>query len=170
MRSDIAESRPERQLLISEFSPRGSFSSVNGGLRPPFSSCAAPPPNTTSSGKPAPSRPCPFPASRPQSPPPFPSPPAPARLREAGLFSCVMPKPSRQSPPTGALLLFDSPAKHRCLCGIGENSGLSPPLPVWLHSQTLETKNGRGGRIRTDDFLLPKQALYRTELRPVPEK
>ena len=25
----------------------------------------------------------------------------------------------------------------------------------------------RGGRIRTDDFLLPKQALYQAELRPV---
>jgi hypothetical protein len=29
-----------------------------------------------------------------------------------------------------------------------------------------ETTTNRGGRIRTDDFLLPKQALYRTELRP----
>jgi hypothetical protein len=27
--------------------------------------------------------------------------------------------------------------------------------------------NGRGGQIRTDDFLLPKQALYQAELRPV---
>lgn len=26
--------------------------------------------------------------------------------------------------------------------------------------------NGRGGQIRTDDFLLPKQALYQAELRP----
>ncbi len=26
---------------------------------------------------------------------------------------------------------------------------------------------GRGGQIRTDDFLLPKQALYQAELRPV---
>ena len=25
----------------------------------------------------------------------------------------------------------------------------------------------RGGQIRTDDFLLPKQALYQAELRPV---
>ncbi len=32
--------------------------------------------------------------------------------------------------------------------------------------QRKEFRN-RGGRIRTDDFLLPKQALYRTELRPV---
>ena len=28
-------------------------------------------------------------------------------------------------------------------------------------------KSGRGGQIRTDDFLLPKQALYQAELRPV---
>ena len=27
--------------------------------------------------------------------------------------------------------------------------------------------NGRDGQIRTDDFLLPKQALYQAELRPV---
>ena len=27
--------------------------------------------------------------------------------------------------------------------------------------------SGRGGQIRTDDFLLPKQALYQAELRPV---
>ncbi len=27
--------------------------------------------------------------------------------------------------------------------------------------------NGRGGQIRTDDILLPKQALYQAELRPV---
>ena len=26
--------------------------------------------------------------------------------------------------------------------------------------------SGRGGQIRTDDFLLPKQALYQAELRP----
>lgn len=26
--------------------------------------------------------------------------------------------------------------------------------------------NGRGGEIRTHDFLLPKQALYQAELRP----
>lgn len=29
------------------------------------------------------------------------------------------------------------------------------------------TKKSRGGRIRTDDILLPKQALYQAELRPV---
>ena len=28
-------------------------------------------------------------------------------------------------------------------------------------------KSGRGGQIRTDDILLPKQALYQAELRPV---
>ena len=27
--------------------------------------------------------------------------------------------------------------------------------------------SGRGGQIRTDDILLPKQALYQAELRPV---
>ena len=30
--------------------------------------------------------------------------------------------------------------------------------------------DGRGGQIRTDDFLLPKQALYQAELRPVRER
>jgi sulfatase modifying factor 1 len=30
----------------------------------------------------------------------------------------------------------------------------------------VHSKVGRGGRIRTDDFLLPKQALYQAELRP----
>ena len=30
----------------------------------------------------------------------------------------------------------------------------------------MKTKDGRGGQIRTDDFLLPKQALYQAELRP----
>lgn len=34
-----------------------------------------------------------------------------------------------------------------------------------------ETKvKSRGGRIRTDDFLLPKQALYQAELRPATEE
>ena len=28
-------------------------------------------------------------------------------------------------------------------------------------------ESGRGGQIRTDDILLPKQALYQAELRPV---
>ena len=36
-----------------------------------------------------------------------------------------------------------------------------------MHPSRLSTLDyHRGGRIRTDDFLLPKQALYRTELRP----
>ena len=30
----------------------------------------------------------------------------------------------------------------------------------------LIISDGRGGQIRTDDFLLPKQALYQAELRP----
>lgn len=30
-----------------------------------------------------------------------------------------------------------------------------------------ESESGRGGQIRTDDILLPKQALYQAELRPV---
>lgn len=34
--------------------------------------------------------------------------------------------------------------------------------PTELRAQ----KNGRGGRIRTYDFLLPKQALYQAELHP----
>ena len=29
------------------------------------------------------------------------------------------------------------------------------------------SESGRGGQIRTDDFLLPKQVLYQAELRPV---
>ena len=32
---------------------------------------------------------------------------------------------------------------------------------------SLKIKKSRGGQIRTDDFLLPKQALYQAELRPV---
>ncbi len=41
-----------------------------------------------------------------------------------------------------------------------KNISLSPPAynPLII--------NGRGGQIRTDDFLLPKQALYQAELRP----
>lgn len=31
----------------------------------------------------------------------------------------------------------------------------------------IDPQGGRGGQIRTDDFLLPKQALYQAELRPV---
>ncbi len=31
----------------------------------------------------------------------------------------------------------------------------------------IQNQTNRGGRIRTDDFLLPKQALYQAELRPV---
>ena len=34
-------------------------------------------------------------------------------------------------------------------------------LAIWVSLQN------RGGQIRTDDFLLPKQALYQAELRPV---
>ena len=34
------------------------------------------------------------------------------------------------------------------------------------NANTLKIKGGRGGQIRTDDFLLPKQALYQAELRP----
>lgn len=38
----------------------------------------------------------------------------------------------------------------------------------WVANQWLKIKKGgRGGQIRTDDFLLPKQALYQAELRPV---
>jgi hypothetical protein len=32
--------------------------------------------------------------------------------------------------------------------------------------KTATIFSGRGGQIRTDDFLLPKQALYQAELRP----
>ncbi len=34
-----------------------------------------------------------------------------------------------------------------------------------LHNPLI--MKSRGGQIRTDDFLLPKQALYQAELRPV---
>ena len=37
--------------------------------------------------------------------------------------------------------------------------------PISPSPYILANKN-RGGRIRTDDFLLPKQALYRAELHP----
>ncbi len=36
------------------------------------------------------------------------------------------------------------------------------------HGKTGGRKDGRGGQIRTDDILLPKQALYQAELRPGP--
>ena len=37
--------------------------------------------------------------------------------------------------------------------------------PGFMHS--LRERESRGGQIRTDDILLPKQALYQAELRPV---
>ena len=36
-----------------------------------------------------------------------------------------------------------------------------------INHKALKINGGRGGQIRTDDFLLPKQALYQAELRPV---
>lgn len=38
---------------------------------------------------------------------------------------------------------------------------------TFLKTLVLRIKKSRGGQIRTDDFLLPKQALYQAELRPV---
>jgi hypothetical protein len=38
--------------------------------------------------------------------------------------------------------------------------------PDW-ELNSLKINESRGGQIRTDDFLLPKQALYQAELRPV---
>jgi len=35
-----------------------------------------------------------------------------------------------------------------------------------FQSRNVLKMSGRGGQIRTDDFLLPKQALYQAELRP----
>ncbi len=43
---------------------------------------------------------------------------------------------------------------------------LVPTLSLYC-TQLTETQKSRGGQIRTDDFLLPKQALYQAELRPV---
>ena len=40
-------------------------------------------------------------------------------------------------------------------------------FPLTSPSRNSLTMNGRDGQIRTDDFLLPKQALYQAELRPV---
>src|SRR5215467_2052775 len=44
-------------------------------------------------------------------------------------------------------------------------------FPVAAGRRTLGAKGaaGRGDWIRTSDILLPKQALYRTELRPAPQ-
>ena len=44
---------------------------------------------------------------------------------------------------------------------MGDKTGSVFPFPV----RGPDT-GGRGGQIRTDDFLLPKQALYQAELRP----
>ena len=69
---------------------------------------------------------------------------------------------------------------------VGEAQALAPKMRTqWLavnvdlyamDSQSTNCENptlssylnqsGRGGQIRTDDFLLPKQALYQAELRP----
>jgi hypothetical protein len=43
------------------------------------------------------------------------------------------------------------------------------PTELRAHKvRQTQRKNGRGDRIRTCDFLLPKQALYQTELHPGP--
>ncbi len=42
----------------------------------------------------------------------------------------------------------------------------SKDLLVPSHPISRNKESGRGGQIRTDDFLLPKQALYQAELRP----
>lgn len=48
--------------------------------------------------------------------------------------------------------------------------GHRPTETIEIYAATglrrMETLRNRGGRIRTDDFLLPKQALYQAELRP----
>ena len=41
--------------------------------------------------------------------------------------------------------------------------------PVELQARVRSRGEGRDGRIRTDDFCLPKAALYRAELRPAVE-
>lgn len=44
---------------------------------------------------------------------------------------------------------------------------LFPASFLSRHEPNFRNKeSGRGGQIRTDDFLLPKQALYQAELRP----
>jgi hypothetical protein len=40
------------------------------------------------------------------------------------------------------------------------------PTELRAAGNKQKTRNGRGERIRTFDILLPKQALYRAELRP----
>jgi hypothetical protein len=41
-----------------------------------------------------------------------------------------------------------------------------PDVERAVTRRSFVTRANRGGRIRTDDFLLPKQALYQAELRP----
>jgi hypothetical protein len=42
-----------------------------------------------------------------------------------------------------------------------------PPYYRRPFSAEIVKRESRGGQIRTDDILLPKQALYQAELRPV---
>ena len=59
--------------------------------------------------------------------------------------------------------------------GMGQPDRLGPirwkfgdnvEFPLGFQSRNVLKMSGRGGQIRTDDFLLPKQALYQAELRP----
>ena len=60
----------------------------------------------------------------------------------------------------------DQPAPHPVWSGWRDLN----PRPLGPEPSALPncaTSRGRGGRIRTDDFLHPKQALYQAELHPV---
>ena len=74
---------------------------------------------------------------------------------------------------TGARLKLDDPMLYVAAPGLHRVLGW--PVYSHMHGITLvfhiDVKNyvpqyGRGGWIRTNDFLLPKQTLYQTELRP----
>lgn len=89
---------------------------------------------------------------------------------------------------SGLVVFHRHPRRHRCHaegvpqrhCGGpgqqaqrngGGSGALQPAGPAGSGQrgssmETSATTRDRGGRIRTDDFLLPKQALYRAELRP----
>ena len=52
----------------------------------------------------------------------------------------------------------------RATCRVGDRR-LTDRRPIIGHTFT-HRRRGRGGRIRTDDLLVPNQALYQAKLRP----
>ena len=73
--------------------------------------------------------------------------------------------------PNGMLIRNPVCITPHFVLGSGAPEGIRTPDPqlrrLLLYPTELQARSGRGERIRTSDFLLPKQTRYRAAPRPV---